>query len=295
LYDAVAALQAPELATVEHVRRNLQAFRHYAEAMTILRTSHLGAFRGGTLLSACLAYYHPGRTALLFVPALEGRPHLAPIVRDLLAAQADAAATRDLYLLQVTLEPDRTETEALLQQAGFVRLADLIYLECPVTPPQLAPKAHDLTWLAYERATRELFSRTIEQTYIDSLDCPALVGKRTIQDVLAEHQGASRGDTRHWYLACRQDRPLAVLLLATGSKQRHAEIVYMGVVPQARGQRLGRAVLGHANLTAFRAGAEILSLAVDADNTPALNMYRDFGFSQTTQRRAWVLFPGDKK
>ena len=291
LYDASATMLTAEGATTRQIRHNVRAFQLYAEVTVIQHTSHLGAFRGNTLLAACLCYDHPGGTGLVFLPSMEQRETLGPVVCDLLAAQIAAAAHRGLTLVQAILEPGLTDTEALLQRAGFVFLADLLYLQRPVTTPSGPNHPTNLTWLPYGPQTHQLFLQTIEQTYRQSLDCPALLGRRRLPDILEGHKAASRYDTRRWSLALEHEHPAAVLLLARSPGQPNAEVVYMGVRPEARGRKLGRAVLHRANRDAHQANAHLVTLAVDAANTPAVRMYQAFGFALKSERRAWVRFP----
>ncbi len=59
----------------------------------------------------------------------------------------------------------------------------------------------------------------------------------------------------------------------------------MGLVPEWRGQGLGRAIIGHAQTLAAEAGAQSLSLTVDAQNTPARRVYDHTGFELRGRER----------
>jgi len=82
-----------------------------------------------------------------------------------------------------------------------------------------------------------------------------------------------------------------VLLLADHPSARHWELVYMGLVPEARGRGWGRQITQHAQLMARRAGVDRIVLAVDAANSPALEMYRAAGFEKWDRRHVLVRFP----
>jgi ribosomal protein S18 acetylase RimI-like enzyme len=97
-------------------------------------------------------------------------------------------------------------------------------------------------------------------------------------------------------IARRGQRDVGCLLLADHPLQNQWELVYMGIVPEARGMRLGLAVTRHAQRLAHGAGRERLVLAVDAANAPALELYRRAGFLAWDQRRVFLkIFRRDSK
>jgi mycothiol synthase len=81
-----------------------------------------------------------------------------------------------------------------------------------------------------------------------------------------------------------------VLLLADHPSARHWELVYMGIVPQARGRGWGRQITQHAQFLARRHNIERIVLAVDAANSPALAMYRSAAFEPWDRRTVYVRF-----
>src|SRR5690606_20330057 len=93
-------------------------------------------------------------------------------------------------------------------------LAELLYLQTVVRnvrPPALPAGC---SWETYSPATHQTFIQTIQQTYVDSLDCPALTGLRHMEDVIASHKASGDFDPNQWFLLYHQQTPVAVLLLA---------------------------------------------------------------------------------
>jgi len=66
-----------------------------------------------------------------------------------------------------------------------------------------------------------------------------------------------------------------------------AEILTLAVVPQARGQGLGRALLHAAIAQSEALGAEAVFLEVGADNPHALALYAGLGFAKVGLRNAY--------
>ena len=64
--------------------------------------------------------------------------------------------------------------------------------------------------------------------------------------------------------------------------------MYIGLAPIARGKHLGQQLLRHAIRLLDPKRVRIMTLAVDDDNTPALNMYRSEGFESELKRIAFI-------
>ena len=78
---------------------------------------------------------------------------------------------------------------------------------------------------------------------------------------------------------------IGCLLLADHPQDNQFELVYMGIVPQARGQRFGADVTRQALWLTGAAGRRQLVLGVDAENEPALQIYEQLGFTEWDRRR----------
>ena len=65
-----------------------------------------------------------------------------------------------------------------------------------------------------------------------------------------------------------------------------AHIAQMAVAPEARGQGLGRAIVGGAMDAAAASGCRAMTLLVAASNTKAVRLYEGLGFSD---RGAFVV------
>lgn len=63
-----------------------------------------------------------------------------------------------------------------------------------------------------------------------------------------------------------------------------AELLSIGVDPNARRSGLGRALLAQAAKDLIAAGGSVMFLDVAADNTPALALYRSLGFQDISRR-----------
>jgi hypothetical protein len=131
-------------------------------------------------------------------------------------------------------------------------------------------------------------ARLVERTYQGSLDCPALDGVRRIADVLEGYRAIGIFDPTRWIIARHREQDIGCLLLADHPRDHQWELVYMGVVPEARGHGWGVAIARHAQWLARQAGRKRLVLAVDAANLPAIAVYAAAGFVTWDHRSVYL-------
>lgn len=241
------------------------------------------------LIGALWVQRLPGNTAVVWPPAPDC-PALAELA-DAAAAWCDQHA---VALAQINVAHDDAYPAETLADSGFPLLADLRYLTLDVPP---APGATDATQTSPSLNVRfhphaaddpARLAAVIQATYVDTLDCPAIEGLRSMPEVLAGYaaQGAYRPEL--WYVVERAGRDAGVLILAEHAQAGNCELVYMGVVPTARGAGLGRQILARALSDARHLGSQRLVLAVDAANAPARALYDAAGFSEWDRRLAYA-------
>jgi ribosomal protein S18 acetylase RimI-like enzyme len=211
----------------------------------------------------------------------------------LLQAAVAQAWRRDATLVQTLLETDASDHATRLQKAGFRHIADLLYLVSPRDSfPEIRPTL-PLALRPYDEQQRSALAELIEQTYEGTRDCPQLNGVRSPEDVVAGYQAIGQFSPQRWLIASQEGRDVGCLLLADHPSYDQWELVYLGLVPQARGQGIGFALTRYAQWLAQQAGRERLVLAVDADNAPALRLYAQAGF-QTWDRRSVLVKKGSE-
>jgi ribosomal protein S18 acetylase RimI-like enzyme len=246
------------------------------------------AVQGGRLVWAVLPVVSPGRTMLLLSPPRVGRPISDTVAPELIEHVVAHHAADGIHLAQVLIDPRDKAAITLYQSCGFENLAELIYLHRTVRAPSYPILPVGMDWTFYSPQAHAAFTRAISASYAGSLDCPALNGRRGMEDVIAGHKAAGEFDPRLWHLLCAEghDEPLGVLLLARSARSDAMELVYLGVTPAARGQGLGELMMRQALAVAGASGCELLSLAVDARNAPALKLYYRSGMSRACTRVA---------
>jgi ribosomal protein S18 acetylase RimI-like enzyme len=151
-----------------------------------------------------------------------------------------------------------------------------------------ALSGHEIEWMTYDEPRRQMFTDLIVATYQDSLDCRGLSGLRCIEDIMLGHQAAGRFDPHRWLLLRCDGGAAGCVLFGENPVRPTLELVYMGVHPRFRRMGVGQYILRQGLSLARKEGFASVTLAVDAENAPALAMYKRAGFLQTHSRLAII-------
>jgi len=234
-----------------------------------------------------------GRVGWLWPPVVS-RIEGAAVSSDQIGSRLVAAAVAKLAdagcsLAQALLVPGDTRGQDF-EANGFVLIAEMIRMERESALRSDQSLDHGgMEFVSYEQASEHDFEKVIEQTYGESLDCPELDGVRTVTDTLESYKAAGSFRPDLWLLARQRGNWVGCVLLSHATAECSCEIQYMGVIPPARGQQIGRILCERALLDARRIGARKLVLSVDSRNRPAIDHYRAMRFIETNRRRVYIL------
>lgn len=249
----------------------------------------------GRLVAAQLGQVLPGKVAVVWPPAFErsglgDEGALAPL---LFARVLASAAVEGAELAQALTSVGDEKIQRQFQAGGFTRMAELLYLCAEVEGGSVQERA-----LPFELAPFELapfregdgprLAALVERTYAGTLDCPGLDGLRRTEDVLAGYRAVGQFRPELWSFVRWQGADVGCLLVNLHPEVRHAEIVYLALVPEVRGRGWGEWLAGQACAAARGAACERVVLAVDAANAPAIGMYQRAGFQEFDRRYVWV-------
>jgi len=250
----------------------------------------------GRMLGSVLLVPNHGSTAMLFVGQAMGWSDMSAVV-GLIKAVCDGPGVQGVSVIQSLIDPGQVVEGQVLERAGLTRLAKLIYMQRVIEPGEhRVPRPKALSGcdhpriLTYSEATHADFARAIEASYIDTLDCPGLVGMRPIDQIIAGHKGTGRFDPRDWLVYFDEaGQPIAVLLLAEVAQGSGMELVYLGVAKPYRSKGIGNALMQYAVSESARVHGTRLYLAVDDRNDPAVRLYTAMGFRASTRKIAYVM------
>jgi ribosomal protein S18 acetylase RimI-like enzyme len=231
----------------------------------------------------------PGASGLVWPPGVEpGSDRLA--MEDALVQRGCAALRRrGAKLAHASLATTEKPLAGPLQRNGFTHITQLHYLRHTLHDVA-GPAEGRLLFLSYVDVSTQLFHDTLLRTYEDTRDCPELNGLRTVEEIIQGHQAQGIFDPRRWWLALEEGQPVGVLLLTEVPDLPGWDLSYIGIVPEKRRRGFGRALTQKALREAQRAGVQQLSLAVDARNLPASQLYHGLGFERTGTRDIYLLF-----
>ncbi|WP_200761437.1 GNAT family N-acetyltransferase [Poriferisphaera corsica] len=244
------------------------------------------------ILSALLMIPTPGGAGMIFLSptaSADQTPILQALTQAMLAAQPRASANT---LYQSLIELNQTHQQTALLAAGFSHLALLNYMQIRLgyaSPPSTSQfTQQNIQTHTYSDQSHPLFERAIQDSYIDTLDCPGLLGKRSIQNVIAGHKATGDFDPNLWHVFTQDQSPIAVMLISKLGKNQTAELVYLGIAPSHRNKGLAKQFLSFGmQLASYEAQRKLIT-AVDNNNVPAVKLYKSLGFIQTGAKNALI-------
>lgn len=256
----------------------------------------------GAVQAAAWAQPSSGGVAALWPAEWRGRrPRNAPEAEAALIRAAVAVCDAcGVTLIQALFENESDPRFAGIEASGFRRIATLEYLGRSLpsspdsSPDHRTPATGRLRFEPVGDSHYERLKRVVERTYVDSLDCPGLGQARRVDDVLTGYRSTGRYDPRNWLIASDGEADAGVVILAEHPDSDQAELIYMGLVPEARGKGLGRELVSEAIRVAGVLGVDHLMVAVDRENTPAKRVYETAGFVPWTQRVVYVRTEADR-
>ncbi|MGH7242684.1 MAG: GNAT family N-acetyltransferase [Phycisphaerales bacterium] len=281
-----------------------------------IATSEVGK-RPTSVRQACLAVPGSGRTAMIFIsepiPSSDGAGapiHVLEAARDERIALLNAVTSHfgqgpgdHVRVLQALPDPSDAWAESAFRGAGFVCVGDLEYRRRSLSPAEHKPITRKIEWPAGVRvepiaslpqAERDpLLLRVLDESYVDTKDCPELCGMRATADILASHYATGVFDPTLWFIVFVRDAsnaeiPAGCMLLSRVLDQRALELVYVGLAKSVRGKGIGAKLMELALQKAAEPRIDAITCAVDCRNEPALRMYERFGFGALGRRRAFV-------
>jgi ribosomal protein S18 acetylase RimI-like enzyme len=255
------------------------------------------AKQDGEPVAAAAVQFLPGGSAVVIPPvssALTPRPPLQIGEGEMVLAEAIVTCLREQSapIAYAFLDAGADHLADPLLPHGFravTRITHMLRTGGAVPPPSAAVRfipAHDHP-AAFEDA--------LLASYDGTLDVPEACCGRAAADILAGYR-ASQPDPPLWWLAVDSRsgddaRPVGVLLLTVIDTPGVMELGYLGVVPEARGRGVGKALLRYAVRTAAAHSCPDLNLSVDERNEPALQLYRAHGFRPYQWQRVVLWRP----
>ena len=245
------------------------------------------AKRSEKIVGATWCQVLPGHTAAVWPPRLE-----VDEAQGTLGQLYDAATryltTRQVRLAQCLVDTDCSPDAQALREAGFEYAADLLYM---VSTRDAFPESRPSRQLEYEPyvpANQQRLASLVQRTYRDTLDCPALDGVRSLQDVLDGYEATGEHDPGRWLYIRTKTADVGCLLLADHPREKQWELIYMGLVPEARGHGWGLEATRYAQWLTGQAQRDRLVLAVDAANRHAVRSYAAAGFTVWDRRSVFM-------
>jgi GNAT superfamily N-acetyltransferase len=202
------------------------------------------------------------------------------------AAVAHLKASGCSFCQLVLPTPDR-EKSAPFAAAGFVHLTDALILHRslaeapPIRPGGIVSVACDPI------RDRETLEGLIGEIGVGSLDCPELDVWRTPRSLLEGHRTAAGDHPAEWRLYEQSGKCVGAAFAFHDRDADCWELLFFGVVPEARGRGLGHAILQDVVARAATTAGAIRA-AVDFRNAYAISTYGRSLFLPRESVEVWI-------
>lgn len=248
----------------------------------------LAATQGGRVVGAAWCLNQPGRIATIWGP---GSIHETPsaVAKELIERSIKFAKHAGSHLIQSLVGAENPAAAEHLTQAGFRSITLLDQLHAFPTESAISPPSGKLTFTPCEDFQEKSFEQLVAKTYEGSLDCPEIDGLRKIEDVLAGYYASCNQNCEHWYRVRLAEETAGVIILAHHPASHQLELIYFGLLPKFRQQRLGGEILRFVFELARQLNCETIMTGVDQRNAPAMILYRQFGFQRSDSKELLLL------
>ncbi|PHQ32787.1 GNAT family N-acetyltransferase [Rhodopirellula bahusiensis] len=213
-------------------------------------------------------------------------------------SESDPAASEDSSQEKTDSAKSMNSPSAWPEWMGFSKVGDLEYLALDLTdsnsfdsldtPTKLHVHPVDVNDEEQMRMIRGL----VQRTYHGSMDCPNLEQFRTAAQIMDGYQVVPTYAPDLWFMLSERpgDEPIGCLLMARhgGDSASVLEVVYMGVVPDARGRGFSRDILSLALRCCRDESASRMILAVDRTNRPARDAYLRLPMQTVLRESVWA-------
>jgi ribosomal protein S18 acetylase RimI-like enzyme len=243
--------------------------------------------QGSGLVGVMVGMPLTGAAGLVWPPQAAQGPVRVPVEDALLDFASAWLQRRGCRFAQALMAPEDMESAESLERRGFSRITTLQYLEKELGGT-IPPTATALQFQGFPLCNRDLFEMTLEQTYQNTMDCPELNEVRTPGEVIDGYLKVAGCRPDCWWLALYGDNVAGLLITTPIQNTTSWELLYVGLVPQARGRGLGTHLVNQAMHTALEQGATRLTLTVDFRNAPALRMYERLEFQEFDRREVYL-------
>lgn len=216
---------------------------------------------------------------------------------EMVQAISPLIASRISIDLDTAFSSPDPQRDLVLRSAGMIPVAKLVEMECSdiqtiprLVIPTAAMEYGELEFISHHLAKPGLWSQIVENTYFETHDVPELNGLRNIESTLAGYAAMIVGIPETWWLVKCNSVNIGCLLL-TPTAALCCEITYLGLLPEWRGKGLSKVIMNFVREWAASSGIEVITLAVDLRNTPAIRLYQSCGFKTERFVQAWITFP----
>ena len=247
----------------------------------------------GEVVGAILGTVQPGQYAVLSKPAYVA-PGYSELYRQYCCQLIDIcsnwAISKGSSLLQCLLEPSALDAKACFELCEYSGFTNIDYLAIEIRSFNKQHNGAIELEASNPKNQPERWKKILKSTYVDTLDCPFLSGRRNLQNVIDGYISTGDFDPNNWRIVKHQGKDIGCLILTEHRAAHQTELIYFGIRSEERGRGFGKDIVEEAIKITEAHRSDRLILAVDRNNQPAIDIYQQFGFRKWESRLAMLKF-----
>lgn len=192
-------------------------------------------------------------------------------------------------LVQIIISKSQSYHKLHLTSNGFSYITELVTLVHELTRHRSLLRFDERLKIdTYSENLVEDFKQTLLRSYENSLDCPEIVGLRSIEEILAGHRAQGQYEPLNWWLARQNNQAIGVVIQVDHNERKERELAYIGIIPEMRGMGLGRQLMQRIIGRAKADGMRRVILGLDSRNIPAWHLYTRLGFEEVDREQVFL-------
>lgn len=294
--EAILLLAFSDLAQEERNHRVANVLSQISHDPQMMQ-GYFTAVEQGRILAAVASQVRSDQTLLLWPVGMIESANLScekqQEIRTALYERVERFAESHDVAIAVAVTEQRTSAlRQEFQTLGFDYVSNMLTLFAGERSFPMDLGRNRLSFVPFQLSDFENMKEVFEQTMIETHDFPQMSGIVSTESILLNYQEQGVFHPELWFFVQVEGKNIGCLLLTDHSNVEQFELSYMGIIPEARGNRYAPQIIQYAFWLARQWKRRLITVSVDSQNEAAVHSYKKCGFRFWNRKSVFVRFAG---